>query len=48
MASSIFNDAEFRDDQLLVEGDADRYASWRRIMQVVEELSATEPGGRVH
>ena len=27
---------------------ADGYAIWRRIMQAVEGLSATEPGGKVN
>ena len=41
-------EAEFRADELLVEGDAEGYAIWRRIMSAVEGLSATEPGGRVN
>ncbi len=31
-------EAEFRADQLLVEGDADGYAIWRRISAAVEGL----------
>ena len=41
-------EAEFRADELLVEGDAEGYAIWRRIMEAVEGLSETEPGGRVN
>ncbi len=41
-------EAEFRADQLLVEGDADGYAIWRRIMEAVEGLSGSEPGGKVN
>ncbi len=41
-------EAEFRADQLLVEGDAEGYAIWRRIMEAVEGLSAMEPGGKVN
>ena len=37
-------EAEFRADALLVDGDAGGYAIWRRIMEVIEGLSATEPG----
>ena len=41
-------EAEFRADALLVEGDAEGYAVWRRIMEAVEGLSETEPGGKVN
>ncbi len=41
-------EAEFRADQLLVEGDAEGYAIWRRIMAAVEGLSGSEPGGKVN
>ncbi len=41
-------EAEFRADALLVEGDADGYAVWRRIMAAVEGLSGSEPGGKVN
>ena len=41
-------EAEFRADQLLVERDAEGHAIWRRIMEAVQGLSATEPGGKVN
>ncbi len=41
-------EAEFRADQLLVEGHAEGYTVWRRIMAAVEGLSETEPGGKVN
>ena len=41
-------EAEFRAAALLVEGDAEGYAIWRRIIEAVEGLSATEPGGKVN
>ncbi len=41
------SEAEFRADQLLVEGDADGYAVWRRIMAAVEGLSGSEPEVKV-
>ncbi len=41
-------EAEFRADALVVEGDADGYAIWRRIMAAVEGLSGSEPGGKVN
>ncbi len=41
-------EAEFRPDELLVEGDAEGYAIWRRIMEAVLGLSGTEPGERVN
>ena len=37
-----------RADELLVEGDVEGYAIWRLIMQAVEGLSGTEPGGKVN
>ena len=42
------NEAEIRADALLVEGDADGYAIWRRIMEAVLGLSAMEPSGKVN
>ena len=42
------SEAEFRADALLVEGDAEGYAIWRRIMKAVEGLAATVPGGKVN
>ena len=42
------SEAEFRADQLLVEGDAEGCAVWRRIMEAVLGLSAMEPGGKVN
>ena len=39
-------EAEFRADALLVGGDADGHAIWRRIVEAVKGLSATEPGGK--
>ncbi len=41
-------EAEFRADELLVEGDAEGYAIWRRIMRAAEQLSAMEPKGKVN
>ena len=41
-------EAESRADELLVEGDAEGYAIWRRIMKAVEELSGMEPSGKVN
>ncbi len=41
-------EAAKRADDLLVEGDAEGYAIWRRIMEAVEGLSAMEPDGRVN
>ena len=41
-------EAEFRADRLLVDGDAEGYAIWRRIMKALQGLSATEPGVRVN
>ncbi len=41
-------EAKFRADRFLVEGDAVGYAIWRRIMEAVQGLSATEPGGKVN
>ena len=41
-------EAEFRADQLLVEGDAEGYAIWRRIMEAVQGLSAMQPRGKVN
>ena len=42
------SEAEFRADALLVEGDAEGYTVWRRIMEAVEQLLAMEPGGKVN
>ncbi len=42
------SEAESRADELLVEGDAEGYAIWRRIMEAVEQLSAMEPKGKVN
>ncbi len=42
------SEAELRADALLVEGDADGYAIWRRIIEALQGLSAMEPGGRVN
>ena len=42
------NEAKIRADELLVEGDADGYAIWRRIVAAVEGLSGSEPGGKVN
>ncbi len=42
------SEAEFRADALLVEGDADGYAIWRRIMAAVDGLSEAEPSGKVN
>ena len=39
-------EAEFRADAF--EGDAGGYAIWRRIMEAIEGLLATEPGGKVN
>ena len=41
-------EAELRAAALLVEGDAEGYAIWRRIIEAVEGLSAMEPGGKVN
>ena len=41
-------EAEFRADALLVEGDADGYVVWRRIIEAVEGLSGSEPGAKVN
>ena len=41
-------EAEFRADAILVEGDAEGHAIWRRIIEAVEGLSAMEPGGKVN
>ncbi len=41
-------EAAKRADDLLVEGDAEGYAIWRRIMQAVEGLLAMEPEGKVN
>ncbi len=41
-------EAENRADQLLVEGDAEGHAIWRRIVAAVEGLSGSEPGGKVN
>ncbi len=41
-------EAEFRADELLIEGDAEGRAIWRRIVGAVEGLSGTEPGGKVN
>ncbi len=41
-------EAAMRADELLVEGDAEGYAIWRRIMEAVQGLSETEPGGKVN
>ena len=42
------SEAEFRADALLVEGNAEGYTVWRRIMAAVEGLSGSEPGGTVN
>ncbi len=42
------SEAEFRADALLVEGDAERYTVRRRIIEAVEGLSGSEPGGKVN
>ena len=42
------SEAEFRSDALLVEGDAEGCAIWRRIMEAVKGLSGMEPGGKVN
>ncbi len=41
-------EAEFRADALLAKVDADGYAIWRRIMEAVNGLSGSEPGGKVN
>ncbi len=41
-------EAESRADELLVEGDAEGYAIWRRIIEAVEGLSGMEPHGKVN
>ena len=41
-------ESEFRAGALLVEGDAEGYAIWRRIMEAAEELSGTEPGKKAN
>ncbi len=41
-------EAAMRADELLDEGDMDRCAVWKRIMQAVEGLSAMEPKGKVN
>ena len=40
--------AAMRADAMLVAGDLDGYAVWKRILRAVWELRRTEPGGRVH
>ncbi len=41
-------EAEFRAHEMLVEGDAESYAIWRRIMEAVKGLLVTEPEGKVN
>ncbi len=41
-------EAAKRADELLDEGDAEGYAIWRRNMEAVEGISATEPDGKVN
>ena len=40
--------ANFRADHMLVECAAERYAISRRIIEAVDGLSGTEPGGKVN
>ncbi len=43
-------EAAMRADAMLVKGDLDGVAVWKRILRAVEELQKTEPGsgGKVH
>lgn len=40
--------AAMREDELLVRGDLDGAAVWRRIKRAVRELANTEPDGLVN
>ena len=40
--------AAMRSDELLDAGDLDGAATWRRVIQAINELENTEPDGSVH
>lgn len=40
--------AAMRSDELLGAGDLDGAATWRRVIQAINELENTEPDGSVH
>ncbi|MBT4701412.1 MAG: hypothetical protein HOB79_10085 [Rhodospirillaceae bacterium] len=40
--------AAMRSDELLDAGDVDGAATWRRVIQAINELENTEPDGSVH
>ena len=41
-------EAAKRADELFDEGDVEGCATWRRILEAIEGLSAMEPGGKVN